>query len=129
MEAALNNNTWIRGGCIAAAVFMAAVLFVGAQKIGQVNDLPPLVHKVEHFLYYGTMAGLIAYALGRRFFWLAIFTVPLVGALDEWHQLYVPNRNSSALDWSVDVAGTLVAVAIVYWLMKKRADDRGPGKP
>jgi len=89
---------------------MAAVLFVGARKIGVVNSVPPLAHKLEHFLYYGTMAGLVAIALGRRWMWVALLIVPLVGALDEWHQLSIPGRNGSPIDWMVDVTGVVVAL-------------------
>ena len=105
----VNKKNWIRGGCIAAALFMAVTLFLGAPEIGRVNSVPPLGHKVEHFLYYGVMAFLIASGLGRRWFWIALLFVPLVGALDEWHQLYVPGRNGSVIDWLVDVAGAMVA--------------------
>ena len=105
----VKKKNWIRGGCIAAALFMAVTLFLGAHEIGRVNSVPPLGHKVEHFLYYGVMAFLIASGLGRRWFWIALLFVPLVGALDAWHQLYVPGRNGSALDWLVDVAGAIVA--------------------
>ena len=119
----VNNKNWIRGGCIAAAVFMAATLFLGASEIGRVNSVPPLGHKVEHFLYYGVMAFLIASGLGRRWFWLALLFVPLIGALDEWHQLYVPGRNASAIDWLVDAAGTGVAVFAYVKIMCGR---KGP---
>ena len=47
----MTTNRWIRGGCIAAVFFMAAVLFVRANEIGKMNSLPSLAHKVEHFLY------------------------------------------------------------------------------
>ena len=103
---------WIRGGCIAATLFMAATLFFGAHKIAEVNAVPHLLHQVEHFLYYGSMAFLLARGLGRRWFWIALLAVPLVGAVDEWHQLYVPGRNSSARDWMLDAAGAIVAVYI-----------------
>ncbi len=106
----MNNGKWIRGGCIAATFFMAATLCFGAHKIAKVNAVPHLLHQVEHFLYYGGMAFLLARGLGRRWFWIALLAVPLVGALDEWHQLYVPGRNSSAWDWAMDAVGTAVAV-------------------
>jgi VanZ family protein len=102
---------------------MAAVLFVGAKGIGQVNSVPTLAHKVEHFVYYGGMAALLAYALGRRRMWIALLVVPLIGALDEWHQLGVPGRNGSVLDWMVDVAGALVAVYVV-WRWTSRAEGK-----
>ncbi|HEX7953026.1 MAG TPA: VanZ family protein [Burkholderiales bacterium] len=114
------NRKWIQGGRIAAAFFMAALLFVGASEIGEVNKVPHLIHLVEHFLYYGFMALLLALGLGRRWFWLALLVVPLVGALDEWHQFYVPGRGSSAWDWLTDVAGAGVAVYVYRrWAAKR----------
>ena len=117
----LINSKWIRGGCIAAVFFMAAPLFIEAQKIGQVNTLPHLMHKVEHFLYYGTMAFLLARGLGRRWFWLALLIVPLIGALDEWHQFYIPGRNSSAWDFLTDAVGAGVAVCGYWWWGRRKA--------
>ena len=73
--------------CIAAAVVMAAILLLGAHKIGHINRAPHWFHAVEHFLYYGVMAVLLAHGLGRRFFWIALVAVPFFGAVDEWHQL------------------------------------------
>lgn len=101
----MSKSNWSRGGCAAAALFMAAVLFVGAQGIGKVNSVPSIVHKVEHFFYYGGMAALIAYGVGRRRLWVALLVVPLIGLLDEWRQLSTPGRNGSALDWTVDLLG------------------------
>ena len=106
------KSNWIRGVCIAVAFFMAATLFVEAADIGKVNTWPPLVHRVEHFLYFGLMALLFAHGFGRRWFWLALLVVPLIGALDEWHQLYVPLRHGSVYDWMTDVVGTSVALSI-----------------
>ena len=52
---------------------------------------------------------------------LSIITyVPLVGALDEWHQLYVPGRNSSVFDWMIDAAGAVVAVFVYRRLASRR---------
>ncbi len=116
----LIKSNWIRGGRIAAAFFMAAVLFVEAGEIGKVNTLPPLIHKVEHFLYFGLMALLFAHGFGRRWFWMALLVVPLIGALDEWHQLYVPLRNGSVWDWMTDAAGTIVAVYMYSrWIVRR----------
>jgi VanZ family protein len=119
----LINPKWIRGGCIAAVLFMASILFVEAQKIGQVNRMPHLVHLLEHFFYYGTMATLLAAGLGKRWFWLAVVIVSLIGGLDEWHQFYVPRRGSSAWDWATDTVGAMVAVYGYGWWRRRR----GPG--
>lgn len=118
------NSNWIRGGCIAVAIFMAATLFVEAAHIGRINTWPPLVHKVEHFFYYGFMALLFAHGFGRRWHWAALVVVPLIGALDEWHQLYVPLRHGSVYDWMTDAVGTIVAVYVYWrWILPKVKDE------
>lgn len=120
------NGKWIRGGCIAAALLMAAILFFGANEIGKLNTVPHLVHKVEHFFYYGIMAFLLARGFGPRWWWTALLAVPLIGALDEWHQLYVPGRNSSVYDWMTDVIGTLF-FTYVYFRFAKYGTPAAPG--
>ena len=112
---------------MAVAVVMATILFFAALKIGQVNSVPPLWHKVEHFLYYGAMTLLLAVGYGPRLFWLAPITISLVGALDEWHQYYIPNRNSSVYDWMVDTAGALLAIYVYMKIMEKRRKSAGSG--
>jgi VanZ family protein len=123
----LSKSTWIKCGCVAAAFFMAAILFVGARKIGVVNSVPPLTHKVEHFFYYGAMAALIAFGVGRQRIWIALLVVPLIGAMDEWYQLTVPRRNGSPMDWAVDVLGVVVALYVV-WRWMGRAEGKGESK-
>ena len=93
---------------------MAAVLLFGAERIGEINLVPHGLHKVEHFFYYGIMAVLAAHGVGRRFLWIALAAVPLVGTLDEWHQYYVPGRNSSVYDLIADALGSFLAVYVYY---------------
>jgi len=45
---------------------------------------------------------------GRRRWMLAGVIVILVGALDEWHQTFVPGRTGRAVDVLVDLAGFVV---------------------
>ena len=108
------RNKWVRGGCIAAAFFMAVTLFVGAEEAGKAHLFPAGWDKVAHFCYYGLMAVLLAHGLGRRWLWVVLLLVPIVGALDEWHQLYVPGRDASVFDWMADAAGTGVAVFVCW---------------
>jgi len=96
---------------------MAAVLLFDAERIGEINLVPNWLHKVEHFFYYGIMTVLVAHGVGRRFLWIALAVVPFIGALDEWHQYYVPGRNASAIDWMVDSVAALVGT---YWYYKGR---------
>jgi len=114
----------IRGGCIAAAFFMAAILFLAADKAGQVPLPPYIPDKLLHFCYYGVMAFLLAHGVGRTWWGIALLLVPLIGALDEWHQLYVPGRDSSVWDWVADVAGAAVALYVYVRATRKKAGQK-----
>ena len=117
------NSKWIRSGCVAAAIFMALTLFVGAEDVGKTHLFPPPWDKAAHFVYYAMMAMLLSHGIARRWLWLPLFLVPLIGALDEWHQLYVPGRDGSVFDWVADAAGTIVAVYVYYrWRARAHKD-------
>jgi VanZ family protein len=104
-----------------AAFFMAATLFVGAETAVEV-PLPPPFDKLAHFLYYGLMAGLLAHAVGRRWLWVPLILVPVIGAADEWNQSMIVGRDASFWDWVADEAGTVVAV-IAYWRVTSPQDS------
>ena len=108
---------------------MAALLFLAADKADQIPLLPELPDKLVHFCYFGVMALLLVHGLGRRrAWWLPLVLVPLVGAFDEWHQLYVPGRDGSVYDWVADAAGTVAFVYAYYRVTTRKngAGVRGP---
>jgi VanZ family protein len=44
---------------------------------------------------------------------MAVSLIALLGAIDEWHQSYVPGRSGNDPgDWTADIAGALVGVMI-----------------
>ena len=117
------NNRWLRGGCIAAAFFMAVTLFTGAEQAGQVQLFPSPWDKVVHFCYYGTMALLLAHGVGRRWFVVPLIVVPAIGALDEWHQVGIAGREASFFDWLADELGTLAFVLAYLRATRGRSED------
>jgi VanZ family protein len=117
------ESKWFRGACIAGALLMAATLFAGAEEAGKVQLFPAPWDKLVHFLYYGTMAALLSHGVGRRWLWLPLVLVPLAGALDEWHQVYVPGRDASFFDWMADGLGTVLFVYAYSRLTKNRTRD------
>ena len=71
----------------------------------------PGADKIAHFTFYG-VAGFLC-ALWRRetgkgaaaaVVWAAIF-VALLGAVDEFHQQWIPGRTMDIFDWAADFAG------------------------
>jgi VanZ family protein len=114
----------VRLACILVSLAMAIAVFVGAESPAAGTIAHPW-DKVAHFLYYGVMALLLAHGLGRRWWWIALFAVPLVGALDEWHQAAVPGRESSVFDWLADLAGAGAGVGAADWRAQKGIGDGG----
>jgi VanZ family protein len=69
--------------------------------------------KVVHFTMYGVFAALLAaYAIPQMGRWrgafIALALASAFGAADEWHQGFVPGRDTDVLDWQADTAGALV---------------------
>ncbi len=67
--------------------------------------------KIAHFCFYGMMGFL--FVLWRReigkgavaaVIWAAIFAA-LLGAVDEFHQQWIPGRSMDLLDWAADFLG------------------------
>jgi VanZ family protein len=103
------------------AAYMAAVFIVSGRPG---PDLPPVAHadKLLHAAAYGVMAGLAAWALanGRlrevsgRVALLAWAIAAAYGSSDEWHQFFVPGRQSDWRDLVADAVGA-AAVAGALW--------------
>ena len=103
-----------RVACLVTGAGLAAWLFIGAAPSAQPQWFREPFDKLLHFIYFATIAALFAHGSGAKRFWLPLILVPLIGALDEWHQMSVPGRYASVWDWSADLAGSLTAM-YVYW--------------
>ncbi len=93
----------------------------------------PGADKLAHFGFYG-VAGFL-FALWRRelgkgaavaVVWAAIFAA-LLGAVDEFHQQWIPGRSMELLDWVTDVAGgtaggfcSAVAASMIPFLLTRK---------
>jgi VanZ family protein len=86
--------------------------------------------KLAHFGFYG-VAGFL-FVLWRRengagaavAVGLAAIFAALLGAVDEYHQQWIPGRSMELLDWAADFAGgaagafcSAVAVSRIPWLL------------
>jgi VanZ family protein len=75
--------------------------------------------KVVHGIEYATggflAAGAFGFLRGRRRLTAAALFCGLWGASDEWHQSFVPGRDSSIVDVAADVAGATIGVLAFSW--------------
>ena len=79
----------------------------------------PGIDKLLHFGYFFGGAGLLSATLylrraarteasWRRLLITVVVLLAAIGALDEWHQSWIPERSGNDLgDWIADVAGAL----------------------
>lgn len=108
------------------ALVWAALLFVLSSR--QSLPGPGVQHadKAAHFAAYAVLGALLAFAAARTGWPLAVAAALgiLYGASDEVHQMFVPGRSASVLDWLADVAGVLAAVYLyARWRPGPRTTD------
>ncbi len=114
--------TWARWAWALVVVYMALIFVLSS--ISNTPALPGGSDKQLHGLLYGGLAGLIMRALAggwnRRMTMgmavTAIVIAGLYGISDEYHQSFVPNRQSDPSDVVADTVGAAVAAfACVGW--------------
>lgn len=114
-----------------AVIMYAAVIFLASS----VSRLPAVsgryeTDKVAHFVEYFLFAMVIWWALvastGRgAAAVIAAVIATAYGGTDEFHQAFVPGRNSSALDWATDAVGAIAGAAVAYLTARVRGLRRG----
>lgn len=108
---------------------LVVVWFSALFVVSSISKLPPgpkieNFDKIEHTVFYAL--GAACFYLGRRFggkrtsalrvvFFTVIFCMA-VGAFDEFHQSFVPNRNGNdPYDWMADTLGGFVG-SLLGWM-------------
>ncbi|MCK6612724.1 MAG: VanZ family protein [Ignavibacteriaceae bacterium] len=93
------------------------------------KSLPEISYsdKTMHFLAYGGLSFLLTLAFMvqkkypelRGYAVLAAITVAtLYGALDEFHQSFIPGRNAEFLDWLADFAGSILGAYLCLGFLR-----------
>lgn len=103
-------------------LFAMFIFIMSSISSSEGNDIFPHFDKVAHFLVYGAFALLIFRGVTRttgsnNFLLIAIFTVIVTvayGLSDEFHQSFVPTRDSDVKDIAADGIGAMAAMTIVY---------------
>ena len=104
------------------------ILFILTTLPGQMAVTLDVSDKIEHFGAYGLLSVFLylnlsfqnRFEISKKF--PGTFTVVIAsfyGLLDELHQLLVPGRSADVLDWLADFSGSLVAVLITGYLIRR----------
>jgi VanZ family protein len=106
-----------------------ALIFVGSSIPQLTNEkfgMPPGTDKVVHVVEYLVLAVLFCRGFGVRRLgesvsvWLLVIAICLaVGAVDEYHQRYIPGRDSNVLDFAADTLGIAVGTSLGAWWLKR----------
>ncbi len=119
----------VRVGALLSLLVLVPALFVLGAKPIAVGLIPVPWDKLVHFVLFALLAmlaglsgGLLRWQ-GRTVLLLAFFGAVLVGALDEWHQVYLPGRSAGWDDFAADVLAALVGVGVLVWfrLVRRRS--------
>ena len=85
--------------------------------------MPIQSDKLVHFLSYALLGASVAWAANtrtaRRMLWW-VGAAAVLGAVDEWHQQFIPGRRMDVRDWLADTAGAVTGLSLVTALARRR---------
>ena len=93
-----------------AALGIVAALFIGGRQAVAVGLIPHPWDKLAHAGVFALLACAIGLSSKRRGWGrlaVAFSGALLVGALDEWHQVFLPGREADPSDFIADLIGSI----------------------
>lgn len=123
--AAPEEKGWRIATSVAAIVICCCIFYVSSIPGSGLPSGLGWRTTAAHFIEYTCLGIAIALSLrnGKRSFWTVVLVSMLLcsiyGASDEFHQWFVPGRNTDVFDWLTDTAGGFVgswaAIEIACW--------------
>lgn len=102
------------------AIFFILAILLGLFVLGKHSFAVNLVPSPWDKILHGSIFSLLAYCIGlasglhgcSRLI-AAVLGALLIGALDEWHQVYLPGRTPEWSDLAADATGSLIGALIL----------------
>lgn len=111
----IGDHKFFRFICLVAVLILIASLFwLGSNPVA-VGLFPPPLDKVAHFATFGLIAAMLWLSVLRGRPLLVIALVSLVGAADEFHQIFLPGRSAGLDDWATDIFSAVVITALLVY--------------
>lgn len=123
-------SVWLPPVAVATAIFLFSA--TPDLAISSAAWLDLIVRKIAHLTVFALLGFTVRRAVEetittRHHVWWAIVAAALYALSDEYHQLSVPGRHGSPLDFGIDIMGVLVGVLvsqIMYQQIQKAAPVR-----
>lgn len=117
MDAGPTFSMPLRALCVLAFAFTVGYIFLHDPP----EEITRLVwDKAIHFTVYGGLAFLLWVAAEGRGPGVAWAVVTAIGALDEIHQSYTPNRTADLDDLAADALGALAVLLVLRAIERRR---------
>ncbi len=117
----MNSRARVAAGVISMLIYLVIFLLSSLPAASLPSHIPDFI---PHFLEYFALAFFFIQVFpnpGRGSVLAAAFlALAILGILDEWHQLSVPGRVFSLLDWVWDMLGDLAGLAAFLMLNKQK---------
>lgn len=113
-----------RAAALAAALALAANLFIPAARPEIAGLVPAPWDKLLHLVYFFVLAVLLSVADAARRPLLVALIASAVGAADEWSQIFQSERDASLADFLADCLGAAAGAAAGRWLIPRGAGAR-----
>ena len=101
---------------ILATLGIVAALFIGGRQPVAAGLISHPWDKLVHVSVFALLActiGLASNLRGWQKLAVAFFGALLIGAFDEWHQMYLPGREAGWSDFFADVMGSIFGTAFL----------------
>jgi len=107
-----------------AVLYLGLIYYLSSISIIKLSPFAPdyILHAIEYFILFILIVRAFNFGLRRRvtasaFISGIIFSL-IYAVLDEIHQLYVPGRLASALDFFSDAVGVILGIAFIHLAQK-----------
>jgi len=115
------------GAALLASGILFGLFVFGAQPFA-VNLIPSPWDQLAHVAVFAVLAcalGLVSGQRGGRMLLFAVAGASFIGALDEWHQMFLPGRHAGWDDLAMDVIGSLLGAALLALAQQRLARAAG----
>jgi VanZ family protein len=103
-----------------------SLIFIVSSRSVNLKEYIPFMDKVIHLMEFAILGFLLSFGcfLSLKYrlkakAYLTLLSGALLGALDEFHQYFVPARSAEILDWVADVLGILLGLLIFISLFRR----------